>query len=263
LTQELQALQVLEHDMTIKLENLRELRSTDEYSRTFKGRIVNFGRKIFAVYCVIRIVSSIYNVFFRPSQPSSTIRTYPDLITNLLSYLFSLRIANKSLLPSAIDVNADLVDAEPKVKFKSDYDYEDLACKLARQLSLILVGVIILSSIRVVLRGVTKVLRVSSRTLATSLMLLVLAQIMGIYLLSTIVQMRASFPPPMVSTVPVDLSSIPTIATTTTTITTTTTTNLFSTIPAYEVFGSLFDWTFLISGGGSFIINYVRWGIQG
>ena len=57
---------------------------------------------------------------------------------------------------TAIDVNAD-PDVESKFKFKSDYDFEDLASKLARQLSMILVGIIILSSIRVVLRGVTRV----------------------------------------------------------------------------------------------------------
>jgi len=33
--------------------------------------------------------------------------------------------------------------------------------------------------------------------------------------------------------------------------------NLFSTIPAYEVFGSLFDWSFLIAAGASV---FVRWG---
>jgi len=201
---------------------------------------------------MVRVVSSIYNVFFRPSQSSSTIKSYPDLITNLLSYLLSLRISNMSSSPTAV---ADL-DAE----FESNYAFEDLASKLARQLSMILVGIIILSSIRVVLRGVTRVLRVSSRTLATSLMLLVLAQIMGIYFLSTIVQIRASFPPPpsVVSAAPVDSSS-----SMLTTTAATTTTNLFSTIPAYEVFGSLFDWTFLVSTGGSLLINYVRWGAQG
>ena len=43
----------------------------------------------------------------------------------------------------------------------------------------------------------------------------------------------------------------------------TTTTNLFSTIPAYEVFGSLFDWTFLVSTGGPLPINHVRLAVQG
>ena len=58
----------------------------------------------------------------------------------------------------------------------------------------------------------------------------------------------------MVSVAPVDSSSMPT---TTATTTTTTTTNLFSTMPAYEVFGTLFDWTFLVSTeGGSLLINW-------
>ena len=93
---------------------------------------------------------------FRSSQPSSTTKSYPDLITNLISYLLSLRISNISSSPATIDVNTDL-DAGHEFNFKSDYDYEGLASKLARQLSLILVGIIILSSIRVVLRGVTRV----------------------------------------------------------------------------------------------------------
>jgi hypothetical protein len=89
-------------------------------------------------------------------------------------------------------------------------------------------------------------------------MLLILAQLMvstqaqirayfnlslyqGIYLLSTVVQMRSSFPPPPKP--PGDEDVV----------------NLFSTIPPYEVFGSLFDWSFLIVAIAS---AAVRWGAQ-
>lgn len=34
-------------------------------------------------------------------------------------------------------------------------------------------------------------------------------------------------------------------------------TNLFSTIPEFEVFGSLFDWSFLLAAGGT---AFWRWG---
>jgi len=64
----------------------------------------------------------------------------------------------------------------------------------------------------------------------------------GIYLLSTVVQLRTSFPPPPRK--PDD----DTIAV-----------NLFSTIPEYEVFGSLFDWSFLFAAGAS---AFVRWGAE-
>ena len=62
--QELQALQVLERDMTLNLESLRELRSAAQYSRTFRGRIIDFGQRIFAIYCMIRVVSVSPNLFF-------------------------------------------------------------------------------------------------------------------------------------------------------------------------------------------------------
>jgi hypothetical protein len=52
--------------------------------------------------------------------------------------------------------------------------------------------------------------------------------------------MRSSFPPPLPSGDSGDAEK-----------------NLFSTIPAYEVFGSLFDWSFLIAAGVSV---FVRWG---
>ncbi|KAH9476839.1 Golgi pH regulator [Psilocybe cubensis] len=125
-------------------------------------------------------------------------------------------------------------------------DTEDLA-SFSRQISLFLVGIIILSSIRLVLRGATRALRVTSRNLAASLMLLVLAQIMGMYLLSTLVQMRSSFPPPPPP--PSHPSSSTDAAPE----------NLFSTIPQYELFGALFDWSFLVAAGASV---FVRWGAE-
>ncbi|TRM55387.1 hypothetical protein BD626DRAFT_578074 [Schizophyllum amplum] len=70
-------------------------------------------------------------------------------------------------------------------------------------------------------------------------MLLVLAELIGIYLLSTIVQLRTSFPPEKTDT---DGNAHDN--------------NLFSTIPAYEVFGPLFDCAFLATTAVSV---FVRW----
>ncbi|KAJ3516331.1 hypothetical protein NLJ89_g1183 [Agrocybe chaxingu] len=217
LTQEIQGLEALEYQMSRNLESLRERREAAKFASTIQGRIFHIVGKVFAVYCVIRVISSIYNVVFLPSRRSSS-TTYPDVITDLLAYFLSHFTSHAS-----------------------DISHDQLA-SFARQISLVLVGVIILSSIRLVLRGATKALRVTSRNLAASLMLLVLAQIMGIYLLSTLVQMRSSFPPPPEGGGEAEAGA-----------------NLFSTIPTYEVFGSLFDWSFLAAAGVSVV---VRWGAE-
>jgi hypothetical protein len=85
-----------------------------------------------------------------PSLSSSN-TNYPDLITHVMAYLLSRVDPN---------INTEKVAA------------------IGRTVSLILVGVIIASSIRLVLIRVTRLLRVTSRNLGASLMLLVLAQLM-------------------------------------------------------------------------------------
>ncbi|RDB17709.1 Golgi pH regulator B [Hypsizygus marmoreus] len=211
---ELQGLQALEYQMSRKLEALRARRDAARYARTLRGRILGIGARVFAFYCVFRIISSTINLIvpsrrptFPSAQPSGP--SYPDLLADLLA------------LVSPYPLNFDDV-----VSF-------------SRQLSLALVGLIILTSVRRVLLGVTRALRVTSRNLGASLMMLILAQLMGIYLLSTIVQLRNSFPPP-----PHSPSSGETP-------------NLFSTIPAFEVFGALFDWSFVLAAAAS---AFVRWG---
>ncbi len=61
-------------------------------------------------------------------------------------------------------------------------------------------------------------------------------------MLSTIVQLRSTFPPP-----PTDSNTSDEAP------------NLFSLIPKYEVFGSLFDWSFVVAAGATLVI---RWGAE-
>lgn len=152
------------------------------------------------------------------------------------------------------------------------------AVSLSRQFSLLMVGVIVLSSVRLVLRGVNRVsrrgmdgellrivncltqaLRMTRRSLGASFMLLILGQLMvrfpslpfpafltpctrvlnrtsqGTYLLSTLIQLRSSFPPPSSAGL-----------------------SLFSTLPPFEVFGLLFDTSFLVSAGVSAVVRWLQ-----
>ena len=73
----------------------------------------------------------------------------------------------------------------------------------------------------------------------------------GIYLLSTLIQLRTSFPPP-----PAHSSSAPGPDTGVKPDLDTSVVNLFSTLPEYQFFGALFDGAFLLAAGAS---AAVRW----
>ncbi|KAI0341159.1 hypothetical protein BDW22DRAFT_1446209 [Trametopsis cervina] len=219
--QEIAGLEALEGQMARNLAGLKRQRQDAKFSKTLAGRVLNVGGGVFAIYCVYRIFVAIGNLILPSGRGGSTGSTESDggprtdFITILLAYLISFI---------------------PKVHLE-----HDAIVLISRQISLALVGIIILSSVRLVLRGVARALRVTSRNLGASLMLLMLAQLMGIYLLSTLVQLRTSFPPPLSRTDAVaDVVEI----------------NLFSTLPEYQVFGAVFDGSFLMSAGVSAL---VRW----
>lgn len=98
------------------------------------------------------------------SQPSSssggrTTTNYSDVIAELLGHIVSTT--------ASATIGED----------ENGSGLYDVAL-VARQISLVMVGVIIFSSIRVVFRGVTRALKVTSRNLGASLLLLLLAQLM-------------------------------------------------------------------------------------
>ncbi|TFK48188.1 hypothetical protein OE88DRAFT_1720292 [Heliocybe sulcata] len=214
LSQEISGLEALEYQMSLNLEDMKQRQSNAHFSRTLPGKLFNLGGRLFALYCIFRVLSSIINVTLPMRSREQT--SSPDLIAHYLVRLLSF-------FPSV------------------DIPEKDVAL-VSRQISLALVGLIILSSIRLVLRGVARILRVTNRNLGASLMLVILAQLMGIYLLSTLIQLRTTFPPPPVKP-GTDVESSGE-------------TNLFSTLPEYQVFGSLFDGSFLIAAG---VTATVRW----
>ncbi|KAI6113589.1 Abscisic acid G-protein coupled receptor-domain-containing protein [Pisolithus croceorrhizus] len=227
LQQEIVGLQALESQMASRIATLKRHRETAEFSESFRGKWLS---RIWAMYCVCRVCSVISDAFhlissaidlLSPPSPTTGSSSYGDVIAHVLAYLLSLLPLDGARQTPGIDV-----------------------LSLSRQISLALVGVIILSSIRVVLMGVMRVFRITSRSMSASLMLLFLAQLMGIYLLSTVVQLRTMFPPSI--TPDTSSGALPDAAEI----------NLLSTLPEYTLFGGLFDWTFLAGAAGCAL---VRW----
>ncbi|KAJ7220770.1 G protein-coupled receptor 89 [Mycena pura] len=223
--QELRGLETLEYEMRRRLDALRRRHAASKYASTVRGRFVTLGGWLFAAYCYGRVIATGVTLFLRqllaldPAE-AAAMTNYPDAATGAFATLLGW-------MPPAADVDLDAV------------------ARVMRHLSLVLVGAIIASSIRLVLRGVARALRVTSRNLGAALMLLMLAQLMVslpiIYLLATIVQLRASFPPPPAEDLSADEPAP---------------VNLFSTIPEFHNFGRLFDTAFF---GSAIVSLAVRW----
>ncbi|KAG6816018.1 hypothetical protein H0H93_008684, partial [Arthromyces matolae] len=126
LTQELRGLEALEYHMSSNVESLKARRQAAIYSRTLRGRIFNFGGLLFAFFCITRIFSCIINVLDPSLRGPSQSQT--DIIASMLAKVLA---------------------------FVSHPDSAAIA-SLARQLSLVLVGLIILTSVRRVLKGATR-----------------------------------------------------------------------------------------------------------
>ncbi|PVF94582.1 hypothetical protein CPB86DRAFT_817865 [Serendipita vermifera] len=220
LLQELDGLVALENQMTRNLEALRSQRAEIEFRRTWQGRLWTIIGRAFAIYCVFRIISSIRNVLFGPTAEAYNTSS-PDIITYLLAKFVAL-FPSIPLSPVAV-------------------------ASLSRQISLLLVGCIILISVRTILRQVGQLIKSSSRTIGAAFLLLFLAQLMGTYLLSTLIQLRSAFPPNShqappptdhIDTIPPRSENDPQ-------------TNLFSSLPEYQLFGLLFDGSFLAAAAAT------------
>ncbi|KAG8745166.1 hypothetical protein FRC10_008619 [Ceratobasidium sp. 414] len=231
LRREIAGLRALEFEMARELEQMRTRQARMQFSKTLGGRIWNAGGWLFGAYCAFRVLNSGINLL----GLFLGIRSYPTSATTSAdtctpsSTCTSSTTAAPDLISGALGILVAIVPGIPLDRSQAD--------QVARQISLLLVGGIVLSSIRVVLVGVGKILRVTSRSLLASLALLILAQLMGTYLLSTLIQLRTSFPPTLSNG---DTGSP----------------SLFSTLPTFEVFGWIFDAMFLLS---AFITIAWKW----
>jgi len=209
---ELSGLISLEENMASELRFLHQRYAESTFDRTWWGRLFVLVRHATGFYCIFRALISLSNILLPAPTPATLTDSpqSPDLIASTLVLLIPH--------PSPA-TEANLIYA-------------------TRQMNLVLIGAVIIASIRRVLQGAARALRATpaSRNRSASLVLLVLAQLMGIYLLSTLIQLHTSFPPAA------DGADA----------------GLFAMLPAYETFGLVFDWSFLASAAFAAAIEWVR-----
>ncbi|KAL9940907.1 hypothetical protein V8E36_000395 [Tilletia maclaganii] len=209
LSLEIVGLEALAKSMRDDLTIMRTSAQEAHFNKSVQGRLLLLLTRIFGVYCAYRLVLSLLNLtiigYAHAEKPP------PDFISLGLTHLVRL-----------FDVNLDVA-------------------VWTRQISLGMIGLLILMRIRLILGYLSTVFSAVSASVSTSVLILVLAQIMCIYLLATLIQFRATLPPAFsegAGTAKVGDADTP----------------LLASLPSYQVgLSALFDGSFLLAGVATYV----------
>ncbi|KAG1056349.1 hypothetical protein G6F46_006461 [Rhizopus delemar] len=159
---EVDQLEALAVSMKEDLEELERGRARSRYAQTWKGKVWTWAGKGFAVYCVYRFSVTTLNVILKRQQGAS------DPITQALSMIIS---------------HVDRFQIDPRF--------------WSQQLSFWFAGIIVFGSVRSFLKLVTKVLDIFMLqvTFSTTNVLMLTAQVMGMYFLSSVLMIQINLPP--------------------------------------------------------------------
>ncbi|KIS70179.1 uncharacterized protein UMAG_06270 [Mycosarcoma maydis] len=185
------------------LDRMTGLQNKERLNATVVGKLWILVGWVWAAYCAFRIALSILNLLVLGYKDTAP----PDFISLSVAYLIRI-----------FDVNLDVA-------------------AWTKQVSLLFVGVLIWGRIGSVLGYLGSAFRAAGTGVSSSFLVLFLAEIMTIYLLATLIQLRSSLPvsvstPLSTSALPDHDASRP----------------LLATLPSFQVvFGSLFDTAFLVA----------------
>ncbi|GAA5850559.1 hypothetical protein JCM9279_007540 [Rhodotorula babjevae] len=215
---EVSAMQKMERQMTQDVHRLKMRQTMRERGRSWRGRLWLAIGWLFSLYCVWRVFTSCINLIFGYTRKSHQHATVPieggadgerpptqvegtDLFTSLLT-----RVA------VGLDVELDVAT-------------------WSRMLGLVLIGGILLANMRNVLSSVSRIFKATSMGMSASFMLLFLAQLMAVYLLTSLISLPSS----------------PTASST----------QLLDTLPDFQVFSRLFDSVFLLAAVALFVSRWI------
>ncbi|OWZ78966.1 hypothetical protein C365_02615 [Cryptococcus neoformans Bt85] len=239
---ELRGLETMEMQVSRSIKAMKARKRRQDFGHTFRGQIYNILGYVFAIYCAARLLMCLPSLFFAPrtaEQESGEIPIEGKGNTNgdWISFFLALAI---SKLPR---------------------DFADIDVPTwSRGISLILTGVLILSSLTQVMRSLSKILRLTSKTVGAGFLLLSLGQLFTTYVISLLIQLRTSLPPTLPESDPfgnhgnytgidyddpsfIDLSQKDD--------------SLLSTLPDFRVFGRLFDVMFLLAAATTALYRYI------
>ncbi|ORY32871.1 Abscisic acid G-protein coupled receptor-domain-containing protein [Naematelia encephala] len=266
---ELEGLEAMERQVARSMSAMKLRRRRQDFGQTLRGKIYNIIGYIFAFYCAARLLMCLPSIFFSPLSTSnipSDETSLPSSETDnpkekgntngdWISFVLALGLAH--LPTGAVDIDVAV---------------------WSRAISLLLTGLLVLSSLTQVLRSLGKVLRLTSKTVGAGFLLLSLGQLFATYTISLLVQLRTSIPPaPEMDTDPFaslygngtdpnasnPFSSSSGSGSLLSDNAHRTDDSLLATLPDFRVFGRLFDVVFLLAALGTGLYRYIAMKING
>lgn len=154
---EIEGLEEMSRQLFLEVHEHRNMLERIEWSKTWKGSYFNFLGYIFSGYCLWKIFICTINILFD-------------------------RVGKKDPVTRGIEIAVNWMGFDFDVNFWS------------QQISFYLIGCIVVTSIRGLLLTVTKFFNKMSSNKSSNIIVLILAQIMGMYFVSSVLLLRMNMP---------------------------------------------------------------------
>lgn len=158
LNMEIDSLEDLAQQILSELDDLYYEKERAEFAKTWKGQYFNFLGYLFSVYCVYKIFITTINILLD-------------------------RVGKKDPVTIAFEWFAHYYGMDPDLQYWTQYA------------SFAFVGIVIIASIRGLLIYLMKIFRVFGSHNQSKILILFLAQLMGMYFVSCVLMLRTNMPP--------------------------------------------------------------------
>lgn len=185
LREEISSLEELSRHLFLEIVELRNMQERAEWSRTWKGIYFNFLGYFFSIYCCWKIFIVRPQPAILPNIHPYRLLTKPNSVFTSFQCTFNIvldRVGRVDPVTRGLEICVHWMGLEIDVRFWSQH------------VSFILVGCIVVTSIRGLLLTLTKFFYAISSSKSSNIIVLVLAQIMGMYFVSSVLLMRMNMP---------------------------------------------------------------------
>lgn len=176
------ALEELARQLFLEIINLKAMQQRIEWSKTLKGRYFHFVGYFFSLYCIWKIfIVSFFPIvqnFLRISVSRTNIQF---LFQSTINIVFN-RVGKVDPATRGIQIAVNWIGLQIDVKFWSQH------------VSFLLVGIIVISSIRGLLLSLTKFFYALSNPKSSNIIVLIMAELMAMYFVSSVLLMRMNMP---------------------------------------------------------------------